>query len=67
MFPEAFLLLRLLCLVLVHIISYRGSIQVEALLINAKLLNAEEANAKIAVIQQIIMAINSLSKVFFLI
>ncbi|KAL2661735.1 hypothetical protein AAZV13_03G220800 [Glycine max] len=38
--------------------------QVEALLINAKLLNAEETNAKIAVIQQIIMAINSLSKGF---
>ncbi|RDX61303.1 Exportin-T, partial [Mucuna pruriens] len=38
--------------------------QVEALLINAKLLNCEETNAKIAVIQQIIMAINSLSKGF---
>ncbi|KAK7397511.1 hypothetical protein VNO78_18687 [Psophocarpus tetragonolobus] len=38
--------------------------QVEALLINAKLLNYEETNAKIAVIQQIIMAINSLSKGF---
>lgn len=50
-----------------HIISYPRLIQVEALLINAKLLNVEEANAKIAVIQQIIMAINSLSKVLFLI
>ncbi|KAL2345996.1 hypothetical protein Fmac_007281 [Flemingia macrophylla] len=38
--------------------------QVEALLINAKLLSFEETNAKIAVIQQIIMAINSLSKGF---
>lgn len=38
--------------------------QVEALLINAKLLNCEETNTKIAVIQQIIMAINSLSKGF---
>ncbi|KAL5156311.1 Exportin-T [Glycine soja] len=38
--------------------------QVEALLKNAKLLNAEETNAKIAVTQQIIMAINSLSKGF---
>ncbi|XP_027349623.1 exportin-T isoform X1 [Abrus precatorius] len=38
--------------------------QVEALLINAKLLTYEETNAKITVIQQIIMAINSLSKGF---
>ncbi|KAJ1390755.1 Exportin-1/Importin-beta-like [Sesbania bispinosa] len=38
--------------------------QVEALLINAKLLTYEETNSKIAVIQQIIMAINSLSKGF---
>jgi exportin-T len=39
--------------------------QVDALLMNAKLLSLEEAPAKIAVIQQIIMAINSLSKVLF--
>lgn len=38
--------------------------QVEALLRNAKLLSYEETNARIAVIQQIIMAINSLSKGF---
>lgn len=37
--------------------------QVEALLRNAELLSYEETNARIAVIQQIIMAINSLSKV----
>ncbi|XP_061352775.1 exportin-T [Gastrolobium bilobum] len=38
--------------------------QVDELLINAKLLTYEETKAKIAVIQQIIMAINSLSKGF---
>ncbi|OIW17531.1 hypothetical protein TanjilG_22643 [Lupinus angustifolius] len=38
--------------------------QVETLLINAKLLTYEETNAKICIIQQIIMAINSLSKGF---
>ncbi|KAL0009814.1 hypothetical protein SO802_004922 [Lithocarpus litseifolius] len=38
--------------------------QVEALLMNAKLLSPEEAPAKIAIIQQIIVAINSLSKGF---
>ncbi|XP_058753409.1 exportin-T [Vicia villosa] len=38
--------------------------QVEALLRNAKLLSYEETNARIAVIQQIIVAINSLSKGF---
>ncbi|CAK8544999.1 unnamed protein product [Lathyrus sativus] len=38
--------------------------QVEALLRNAELLSYEETNARIAVIQQIIMAINSLSKGF---
>ncbi|XP_054783899.1 exportin-T [Prosopis cineraria] len=38
--------------------------QVEKLLINSKLLSTEETNAKIAVIQQIIMAINALSKGF---
>ncbi|PNY17145.1 exportin-t-like protein [Trifolium pratense] len=38
--------------------------QVEALLRSAKLLSYEESKARIAVIQQIIMAINSLSKGF---
>ncbi|KAK7277040.1 hypothetical protein RIF29_18189 [Crotalaria pallida] len=38
--------------------------QVETLLINAKLLTYEETDAKISIIQQIIMAINSLSKGF---
>lgn len=38
--------------------------QVDTLLMNAKLLSLEEAPAKVAVIQQIIMAINSLSKGF---
>ncbi|KAF7814037.1 exportin-T [Senna tora] len=38
--------------------------QVETLLINAKLLTAEETHAKVAVIQQNIMAINLLSKGF---
>ncbi|XP_059456969.1 exportin-T [Corylus avellana] len=38
--------------------------QVDSLIMNAKLLSLEEAPAKIAVIQQIIMAINSLSKGF---
>ncbi|GAU13735.1 hypothetical protein TSUD_348390 [Trifolium subterraneum] len=38
--------------------------QVEVLLRNAKLLSYEESKARIAVIQQIIMAINSLSKGF---
>jgi exportin-T len=39
--------------------------QVEALLMNAKLLSPEENPAKIAIIEQIIVAINSLSKVIF--
>lgn len=40
--------------------------QVDALLQNAKLLSLEEAPAKmIAIMQQIIMAINALSKVLF--
>ncbi|XP_057439764.1 exportin-T isoform X6 [Lotus japonicus] len=38
--------------------------QVEALLLNAKLVTYEETNSKITIIQQIIMAINSLSKGF---
>lgn len=38
--------------------------QVEALLMNAKLLSPEENPAKIAIIEQIIVAINSLSKGF---
>ncbi|KAK4591375.1 hypothetical protein RGQ29_021543 [Quercus rubra] len=38
--------------------------QVEALLMNAELLSPEEAPAKFAIIQQIIVAINSLSKGF---
>lgn len=35
------------------------------MLLDAKLLNPEESTAKFANIQQIIMAINALSKVFF--
>ena len=46
--------------------SFTGLTQVVALLMNAKLLTPEETHAKVAVIQQIIMAINSLSKVLCL-
>lgn len=35
------------------------------MLVNANMLNTEESTAKVANIQQIIMAINALSKVFF--
>ena len=38
--------------------------QVEEALLNAKVRNEEESPTKIAIIQQIIMAINALSKVF---
>lgn len=42
-------------------------IQVEALLMNAKVLTPEDTPVKVTNIQQIIIAINSLSKVFLLI
>jgi len=47
------------------LLKYSYLIQVEALLINANVLNPEESPVKIANIQQIIMAINALSKVHF--
>jgi hypothetical protein len=54
-----------LLIFLYMLLKYSCLIQVETLLINANALSPEESPAKIANIQQVIMAINALSKVLF--